>query len=79
MKVFRFAGLLVIATALLVGSAKSATATAPVTCEKVCSGVEYYSECWGTLSQCCRINRITCPDPYVFESGDCTDGMNYCP
>ncbi len=78
MKLFRLAGLLIIAAALLTGSAKTATATAPVTCWKVCSGVFYSGSCWSSLATCCNRNHI-CPDPWEFEDGDCTDGQNYCP
>lgn len=78
MKLFRFAGLLVIAAALLTGSAKTATATG-ITCWKYCSGHFYSGTCTASLAQCCNINRRTCPDPWEFESGDCTDGQNYCP
>lgn len=79
MKVFRFAGLLVIAAALLTGSAKSATATGPVTCWSVCSDHEYSTKCWLSLAQCCRLNR-RCPDPWVFQAGDCTtNGTDSCP
>lgn len=78
MKLFRFAGLLVIAAALFTGSAKTATANPPVTCWKVCSGVFYSGSCWSSLSNCCNWNR-NCPDPWEFEGGDCTDGQNYCP
>ena len=79
MKLFRFAGLLVIAAALFTSSTKSATAGAPVTCWKVCSGHFYSGSCWSSLATCCNINRNTCPDPWEFEDGDCTDGQNYCP
>ncbi len=78
MKVFRFTGLLVIAAALLTDPAKTAAATAPVTCWSVCSGHEYFTKCWASLSRCCSLNR-RCPDPWVFETGDCTDGTNSCP
>jgi hypothetical protein len=79
MKLFRFAGLLIIAAALLTGSAKTATATPTITCWKYCSGHFYSGWCTASLSQCCNINRNTCPDPWEFEGGDCTDGQNYCP
>ena len=78
MKVFRLAGLLVIAAALLTSSAKTATANPPVTCWKVCSGNFYSGSCWSSLAHCCNWNRV-CPDPWEFEGGDCTDGQNYCP
>jgi hypothetical protein len=82
MKLFRFAGLLVIAAALLTGSAKSATASPPYACYKWCSGILYDGVCTGTLTQCCRANRLTCPSGTVFEGGDCTDQATqteFCP
>ncbi len=79
MKLFRFAGLLLIALALVGGATESARATAPVTCYYDCSTGPYYMECWASLTQCCNLMRRSCPDPGVFISGDCTDGMNYCP
>ena len=77
MKLFRFAGLLVIALALMTGATQTARAGAPVTCWKSCSGVPYNGQCWGTLAQCCNWNQ-NCPDPWEFEGGGCTDGVNYC-
>jgi hypothetical protein len=79
MKLFRFAGLLVVAAALFTASPKAATAGAPVTCYKYCSGHFYSGWCWLSLSECCQLNQQTCPDPWEFEGGDCTDGQNYCP
>lgn len=77
-KVSRCAGLLIIAVALLTGTAKKVTATAPVTCWSVCSGHPYYGQCWADLATCCSFNRV-CPDPWEFQTGDCTDGSSYCP
>ena len=78
MKLFRFAGLLVIAAALLTGSAQTATANPPVTCWKVCSGNFYSGWCWMSLADCCTHNRQTCPDPWEFEQGGCNEGQSYC-
>lgn len=78
MKTLRIVGLIVILLIALGGAMGTARATAPIHCWSTCSGIPYYAECWLTLAQCCAKNS-KCPRPYVFESGDCTDGMNYCP
>ncbi len=78
MKTLRIAGLIVILLAALGGAVNTAQATAPVTCWAHCSGIFYSGQCWLTLAQCCNFNH-RCPRPYVYEDGDCTDGLNYCP
>lgn len=78
MKILRIAGLLVILLALAGGVVDNARASAPITCWKRCSGHSYSGQCWATLEQCCNFNHF-CPAPYVFQSGNCTDGENYCP
>lgn len=76
MKLFRFAGLCVIALALFT----STPAHAAVTCWKVCSGVYFYGSCSLSLAQCCTMGNRLCPQPLVWEDGNCTDGAgNYCP
>ncbi|HEV2846959.1 MAG TPA: hypothetical protein VG477_19035 [Thermoanaerobaculia bacterium] len=78
MKRFRFAGLLVIALALVGGAKDSARAFYPIQGYKSCSGVVSSGYCWSTLANCCNWNR-QCPDGYEYEWSDCTDGTNYCP
>lgn len=76
MKVLRYAGLLVIAAALVTGSSKNATASPPYACYKWCSGILYSGTCTASLAQCCRMNLI-CPSGTVFEGGDCTDQATF--
>lgn len=75
---FRFAGLLVIGTALLTGAAKNATASPPYTCYKYCSGVLYLGTCTASLGTCCSFNK-KCPAPMVYEGGDCFNDTESCP
>lgn len=79
MKLFRLAGLLVIALALMAGTTGTARAFYPIECYSWCSGVFYSGYCWSTLQNCCNWNATSCPDGYVYQGGDCTDGTNYCP
>jgi len=79
MKGLRLAFVSVILLALTTGVVGNAHATAPIRCWKSCSGHPYTGQCWASLEECCNINQITCPDPWEFDSGDCTDGVNNCP
>lgn len=77
MKIFRIVGLIAILLSLYGGSVRTARATG-VTCYYTCSGTRYVGTCYGSLSQCCSYLSGLCPDPDIFQGGDCTDGVNYC-
>jgi hypothetical protein len=79
MKGLRLALLSVILLALTRGMASDAHATDPISCWKYCSGHFYSGQCWASLEDCCQINQSTCPDPWEFDRGDCSDGQNTCP
>ena len=77
MKLFRFVGLLVIAVALFTHEPARA---ANNRCWKICSGVYFSGWCSLSLNDCCTMGNQICPQPLVWEDGDCTDGAgNYCP
>jgi hypothetical protein len=77
MKIFRIVGLLGILLGVYAGSVRTASASG-VSCYYICSGMRYYATCYDTLSNCCSYLSSLCLDPYVYESGGCTDGVNYC-
>ncbi len=79
MKILRVPGLLLILLAAAGGAVSEVRASAPVRCWKSCSGISYSGQCWASLEDCCNFNRNSCPAPYQFVSGNCTDGVSYCP
>jgi len=77
MKIFRMVGLLAILLSVYGGTVRTASASG-ISCSYYCSGYRYVATCYATLSQCCSFLSSMCPDPYEYEGGGCTDGVNYC-
>ncbi|HEX6900214.1 MAG TPA: hypothetical protein VF789_10895 [Thermoanaerobaculia bacterium] len=79
MKILRIAGLLLIVLTAVGGAVSEVRASDPIRCWKRCGSTSYSGQCWASLEQCCSFNRNSCPAPSQFVSGNCTDGVNYCP
>lgn len=77
MKFLRIVGLLGILLSVFGGMVGTASASG-ISCSVTCSGHRYSVTCYSSLSQCCSYLSGLCPDPEVYEGGDCTDGVNYC-
>ena len=79
MKILRIAGLLLILLTAAGGAVSEVRASDPIQCWAQCDHILYSGQCWASLERCCNFNRLSCPAPYEFIAGDCTDGVNYCP
>jgi hypothetical protein len=66
----------VLAAALSTGANTASAGT--ITCQYYCSGVRHIATCYTNLANCCNVIQHMCPDPAVFEGGECVDGPNYC-